>query len=307
MASVSLASEGSKRPFYPKKRFKTSSGVLLEHIFFDRGRPRTLVFVNGWSLKLSSWKSQMHQFPDYNLLFLNNRGHGDVSLGASTKDTFLSDCADDLGELLDHLGVGRVHFVAHSMGALIAVESITRRPCNLDVESLTFVNPAVGNPLDTFPLAKLVRPLLNGGRVTRNEERVVASLKLFFNSLTNPFLLRLYHSYFRIATGSKVSFQSFRKFIMSILDIHARTFVVAGKAMIARGGEIGEKFSSLGCPVLAITGDNDFLLSPKSLDILRERVPHAELEVFPKSTHFPQAERPSLFNSRVSDFYASLE
>lgn len=301
------SSRRRREPFYPKERFRTSSDVLLEYIFFDRKKPITIVFINGWSLRHSSWKAQMRDregrpchFADCNLLVLNNRGHGDVNLGDTDPSTYLTDCAADIRELVLHLGIADLHLVAHSMGALIATEFYDACSDSLDIKSVKFVTPVVGNPLDTFPASSLVRPLLKVTDHTIGHERLVSAAKLMLGSLSNPATLRLYYFYFRAASGSKVPFKFFRKYMESIIDVDPKTFVLAFEAMVSQGDRIGEKMRKIECPVLALTGERDFLVSPHSLDILKQRIRHAVVEVLAKATHFPMSERPTLVNAFIS-------
>jgi pimeloyl-ACP methyl ester carboxylesterase len=96
-------------------------------------KPQTLVFVNGWMLRLSCWRAQMRDhegnglFPKYNILFANNRGHGRVGLGDSSPRTYISNCAHDISELMDQVGAGAFHIVAHSMGGVIGTELHAQR------------------------------------------------------------------------------------------------------------------------------------------------------------------------------------
>ncbi|MBN2478333.1 alpha/beta hydrolase [Candidatus Micrarchaeota archaeon] len=120
MNSRIILDNGKTRIFYTKKNFKTSRNIQLEYIFVNRDSERTLVFVSGWALRHSQWKSQMHKFPRYNLLFFNNRGHGLTEMGKSTAKTYLDDCASDACDLALHLDLSKITLVAHSMGTLIS-------------------------------------------------------------------------------------------------------------------------------------------------------------------------------------------
>ncbi len=240
-------------------------------------------------------------FKGRNLLFSNNRGHGNSELGDSTEATFLTDCAKDRKELIEHLGLEQIHLVSHSMGALITTEmyEIDRR---FDISKIVFVTPAVCNPLRTFPWSNIAKPLLELTDDALVRERTIAGMKLLLNSLTNPITSRIYYAYFKMATRSAVSFDSFRKFMESVLNVDPEVFVMAFGSMIDNGDKIGEKMREITCPVLAISGQNDFLIAPRALRILREYIPGAQLEIMPQSTHFPQAEQPERFNSLVYEF-----
>jgi pimeloyl-ACP methyl ester carboxylesterase len=301
-----------KEIFYDRKQFRASSGNMVEYIFFDRGKKKTLHFVDGWALRLSCWKWQMRGkdgdglFKKYNLLFSNNRGHGDSELGDSTETTFLTDCARDRIELINGIGLHSVHLVAHSMGALIATQmhSMERK---FDIPSIVFVTPAVCNPLRTFPWADLVKPILDLADDKVVREKAIAGMLLLLNSLTNPVTSWMYYSYFKIRSGSAVTFDSFRKYMEAILNADPEAFVIEFGSMLENGDKIGNKMKGIDCPVLAMIGHLDFLIAHKAVDMLKGYVPRTQTIVMPNTTHFPQAERPEMFNSILWDFLTSCK
>ncbi len=301
-----------KERFYDRQKFKTSSGNLVEYIFFDRGKEETLHFVDGWALRLSCWKWQMRGkdenglFKQYNLLFSNNRGHGESELGDSTESTFLTDCAKDRIELITDMGLSRIHLVAHSMGALIATEMHSMER-TFDIPSIAFVTPAVCNPMKTFPWTDLVKPILDLADDKIVREKAITGMLLLLNGLTNPMTSWMYYSCFKIRSGSAVSFDSFRKFMEAILNADPEVFVMEFGSMLENGDRIGEKMKGIDCPVLAIIGHLDFLIAHKAVDILEMLVPHARIVVMPMTTHFPQAEHAEMFNGLLGDFLTTCK
>ncbi len=304
------------RRFEPKRTFRNSHGVQTEYIFFDRGREKTIVFVPGWALRLSCWKYQMRGengsslFPKYNLLFLNNRGHGDVPLNGSTPSTYLTDCAQDLSELMRETRIGKVHMVAHSMGTLITAEVYTMESDR--IETITLVCPAPGNPLESFPLAlKLGKAYEILTEIIR-EDWVVQATKLFLDQRIFPHLfppvVRYYYREFVKQTGSAVDFETFRKYLESVIVADSKTFMVAFRAMIQTGDKLGEQMELFRCPTLMVAGENDFLVSSEHvIEILRGRINELEVEKFDRTTHFPMAERSVRFNRTLEQFIGTNE
>lgn len=288
--------------WHPKMRFTTSSGVMLEYICMPqsgRSNPRTLVFINGWCLRHSEWKGQMHQFPDCNLLFSNLRGHGNSGLGGSTSSTYLQDCALDALELMAHLGLGRVTLVAHSMGCLVGtLVALDSR----QVDSMVMVSPVAGNPVDTLPYRWAFWPFLGTVEHSLKNPWTAQMVRWYADNFRSDALMMPSYLYFKASTRSGVSYSTYRKFIEAILDVKTETFLTAFNGMVENGNGIGERMGELGIPVLAVTGNNDFLVSPDSLEILRGRIPHIQTKLFWFATHFPHAERPEDFNRIVGEF-----
>ena len=50
------------------------------------------------------------------VIALDNRGHGESTKLYDPSDYHTSKMADDVRALLDHLGIGKVHLLGHSMG-----------------------------------------------------------------------------------------------------------------------------------------------------------------------------------------------
>lgn len=121
-----------------------------------------------------------------------------------------------------------------------------------------------------------------------------------------PLMAPLYAA-FKAATGSGVSFREFRKYLESVLDVKSDTLLVAFEAMVNTGDRIGELMEGLRVPVLVLTGENDFLVQPVSLEILKGRLMDCEMHILEKATHFPHAERPGKFNRLIGEFVSKLD
>src|SRR6185436_14905353 len=73
--------------------------------------------------------------------------------------------ADSAVALLDHLGIGQVHLVGHSMGGMVAQEIAARAPARLASLVLAGTSAAFGGPDETFRnqfLAARLKPLDEG-------------------------------------------------------------------------------------------------------------------------------------------------
>ena len=309
-----------KKPgaWFDKALFHTSQGVLLEYIHMRQvppeKNPRTLMFLNGIALRHSEWKNQMHKFPECNLLFFNARGHGEVRLGFSTPNSYLSDCGMDAAELAAQLDLRRITLVMHSMGCLIGTwmyRKAVRNSFLLDsrayIDSMVMVSPAVGNPLATIPKKDFSVPLLEAlEKALRNGtlEKVLRWYAKHFKEI--PLMAPIYAA-FKAATGSGVSFSEFRKYLETVLDVKSDTLITAFEAMVNTGDRIGEMMERLRIPVLVLTGGKDFLVQPVSLEILKRRLMDYEMHILEKATHFPQAEKPGEFNGYVSEFVQKID
>ena len=227
-----------KGAWFDKKLFHTSQGVLLEYIHMRQvppeKNPRTLMFLNGIALRHSEWKSQMHQFPNCNLLFFNARGHGEVRLGFSTPNSYLSDCGMDAAELAAHLDLRRITLVMHSMGCLVGTWMYRRAmgggfllDSNAHIDSMVMVSPVVGNPLATIPKKDLAVPLLEALDRALKNGTMETALRWYAKHFKEIPLMAPIYAAFRAATGSGVSFREFRKYLESVLDVKSDTLILS--------------------------------------------------------------------------------
>jgi len=305
-------------PWFEKGFFQVPHGVLLEYIYMEQvprqRNPRTLMFLNGIGLRHSEWKSQMHKFPECNLLFFNARGHGNVGLGFSTPNSYLFDCGMDAAELAAHLDLGRITLVMHSMGCLIGTWMYGRAMRNgfllgssAYVDSMVMVSPVVGNPLSTIPKKDLAVPLLEALDKALKNGAMEKFLRWYAKHFKEIPIMAAAYAAFRAVTGSGVSFSAFRKYLECVLDVKSSTLVTAFEAMVNTGDRIGEMMGGIRVPVLVLTGENDFLVQPVSLEILKERLMGYEMHIIEKATHFPQAEKSEEFNGHVSAFVQKMD
>ena len=98
--------------------FTTHDGT---RIFYKDWGPRDgqpIVFSHGWPLTADAWDSQMVFFANqgFRTIAHDRRSHGrsDQVWNNNTMDQY----ADDLGELIDHLGLQNAILVGHSTGWL---------------------------------------------------------------------------------------------------------------------------------------------------------------------------------------------
>ncbi|MFH1221826.1 MAG: alpha/beta hydrolase [Candidatus Micrarchaeota archaeon] len=283
----------------PQKKFSTSSGTLLEYIHLDRGKPRTIVFFNGWMTKNGIWKLQEKSLWDFNLLFTNNRGYGQSTLDGDKPSTYLYSCARDNAELLAHLRITNPDTVAFSMGGLIA--TAFHHEMQAAVRSMSFVSPAVSSPLETFRFAHLVQPLMIVLERTQGVTSLFGGLRIIAKlAKTDPAVAPLYLYLKHLRKDMK--FAEFAKYLNESLDLNAQASLLSLRAMFETGNDIGALLSEVKVPVFVVRGGSDSLVNEKSVELIRERVPSAMINIYEGLSHYPQIEQPKRFNQDLYEF-----
>jgi len=121
---------------------KCSSNVSLYYALFGRG-PVKVVLLMGIATSGLAWKNQIEylvSFPQYQVCVVDNRGSGRTVTPTGRITT--SWMAQDVEQLVNHLGWDKVHLVGNSLGGMIAQELALRIPEKL--LSLTLIATHAG-------------------------------------------------------------------------------------------------------------------------------------------------------------------
>lgn len=89
-----------------------------------------VVFIHGAGGSMVTWKYQIEAFqPFFNLLLLDLRGHGQSQgIQPEYKAYNFDIIADDVLEIVDHLGIARAHFLSVSLGSVVLQKLYEKRP-----------------------------------------------------------------------------------------------------------------------------------------------------------------------------------
>ncbi|MBY0243521.1 MAG: alpha/beta hydrolase [Burkholderiaceae bacterium] len=220
---------------------------------FDPALP-TVVLIHGAQNDHSVWALQSRYLAHHghSVLAVDLPGHG-RSQGAALPS--VEAMADWLLALLAALGVTRAALVGHSMGALIALETVYKAPDRVTKLALLGC---------TFPM-KVSDALLNTAR--DNEAAAIDMVNLFSHS-TMAQKPSCPGPGFSVMGGARRLMQRMSQINPEQLfytDFYACNAYANGDAA-AR---------SLGCPALFIFGAKDVMTSPKSAKGLLAAIPHA--------------------------------
>jgi pyruvate dehydrogenase E2 component (dihydrolipoamide acetyltransferase) len=240
------------------------NGVPLRYLISgDNGTP--VVFLHGLASDLESWQFvQSAIAQNSKTLSLDLPGHGDSGKDLSAWTGF-----DDIGglinQLIDRLGFGKIHLVAHSMGACIALSMARRVPERLS--TLTLVSPA---GFGVTPAKEFMDELLRA-RARREVQAVVKYLFADEHKVSRAMVDRLLN-YKRI-DGVEAVLQRFAE----LLAAERRT--------------TGEALAGIRTPVHIIWGTRDRIIPLTEKEALRTV---ASLNLLEGVGHIPQVESPAV-------------
>ncbi|MGW6495130.1 alpha/beta fold hydrolase [Nonomuraea angiospora] len=257
---------------------------MKDLFWLDTGAGRPLVLLHGGFLDHGMWDDQIPRFASrYRVIAPDARGHG-----RSANATEPYRLADDLAALLRHLDTGPAVLAGVSMGASIAVDTALEHP---DLVAAIVVSGAgTGEPYFTDPWTTRALATWHAAMAAGDLEGSVEGFMLF-------------------AAGPHRTLDDLDPGVAGRLRRMARATMskhTAGEPDLlvpVRG--TWERAAGIGVPVLAVNGALD---SPDHIGMaerLARSVADGRTVSIDGAAHYPNMERPDLFNDLLDDFASS--
>jgi pimeloyl-ACP methyl ester carboxylesterase len=271
---------------------KTRDGVSLYYEEAGRGTP--VVFVHEFTADLRSWEPQLRFFSRrYRCIAFNARGYPPSDVPRARGKYSQAIVADDIGEVLRHLGLRQAHVVGSAMGGNTVIHFGLRRPRG--ALSLTAINPGVGADPARAKRAQFLRDIETmaarfetlGVQEALRDHRVGPSRVQFLNK--DPRGFAEFGWRYRDLSGSGLA--------NTMRGVHAKRPPVHA---LERG------LRRLRVPLLVVTGDEDDKCLAPGIFIKRA-CRSAALAIIPWSGHLVNLEEPECFNRLLLQFLTLVD
>ena len=260
--------------------------------FVERGTGIPVVFVHGSLGTLESWGPQIDAFATrFRVIAYSRRYHWPNAAQPDGQEYSLSLHADDLIGLIEALGLERVHLVASSYGAYVALLVTLRRP-DL-VRSLVLAEPPILPWLGRTPagdslLHTFDRTVFKAARAAFVRDDSVGAVQRFWDGLagaTSPFDA--------LPEGARA------RLLRSVFELRLETRADPADYMPALAcKDIG----GIRSPVLLVTGER----SPRMFHVINEELARClaaeETVTVPGAGHGVNADNASFYNGAVLQF-----
>lgn len=260
----------------------------LEIHYREKGEGFPVVLVHGFTGNSRNWALTVPALTQrFRTISVDLRGHGHSAKPVRAEDYRLEAMAEDVYELLGHLGVRECYLAGHSMGGMVAQHTALDHP-EL-VRALVLVDTA----------AEIPQGLASEER-RRERERLVELARekgmeaVFEEQLrVNPLRERI--------EGNPEFLRTWREqFLMTSRE----AYMYCARGMAMRRPLIGE-LHRIAVPTLIVCGEKDEpFLGPSRR--MHEAIPGSRLEVIEGAGHSPQIEAPAAFNRVVMEFLARV-
>ncbi|MDE2379789.1 alpha/beta hydrolase [Bradyrhizobium sp.] len=267
----------------------TSDKVRL--YFEETGQGTPIIFLHEFAADHTNWEPQMRYFSrGHRCISYSARGYTPSDVPSGEVYSYKHFYTDALA-VLDHLGIGKAHFVGLSMGAYSSLQIGLNAPQR--ALSMTLAGVGSGSELDNLE-AWRKQCRANAEQFDTLGSAEVAKVTREAPSRI-PFLVKdpRGHADFYAALArhnSKGSANTMRGFQGGRPSIYTMT----------------EAIRKVPTPALIICGDEDDPCVEPSL-FLKKHLPAAGLAMFPKSGHVLNLEEPALFNETVERFVTLVE
>jgi 3-oxoadipate enol-lactonase len=216
--------------------------------------PDTLVLLHaamGSSRRLYAWVP--HLAGRFRVVRPDLRGHGRSEVPAESLPLTLDRLARDVIDLLDHLGVERVHLAGSSAGAIVSMQ-------------VAIAFPERVRTLGIFASTPGLRPS------NVNADRWVAQIRA---RGVRAFLAETIADRFDVSRVDP-------GFVEWFLDESARTRpeLLARFVPLMASVDLTDRLGLIRCPTLAVVPDHDPISSMAQYEVLRERIPDVEFVVY---------------------------
>jgi pimeloyl-ACP methyl ester carboxylesterase len=219
---------------------------------------------------------------DYTLILPDQRGHGQTSY--LPQPYTLDDMAQDLVALVQQLDLGPVHYVGHSMGAMMGPILALNHASAL--RSMTLIGGSAA-PEAAQRLAgyRQLVAAVRAGHHAPVAERLVG---LFFSKMS------------RATRKAEIG-----RFMDDFAHISGEGLHWTAEAVFSRQ-DLRPQLSQIDLPTLVLVGAADGVTSPEQARELADGIPNARLLVLPRVGHFLPVEAPHTVTGALRDFWESL-
>jgi 3-oxoadipate enol-lactonase len=259
-----------------------AGNLNLNYDIFGEGEP--LLLIMGFGMPGAGWLPSLPFFTGFKCIYFDNRGTGlsDKPDGIYTIESM----ADDASNLLQTLGIAKAKVFGVSMGGMIAQELTLRHPDQVS-------KVVLGCTMAGGPTAKMASPEILDRLLTANKLMATDPEKGF--DLLLPAIMP-------------------PEFVAQHPEI--KQMMIAGTKMLpptppetvdrAMAGiqqfNAYDRLGQIKCPVLIVHGDKDVLVLPENANLIKSKIPQAELYIIPGAGHAFQAADPVGIHQKIVEW-----
>jgi pimeloyl-ACP methyl ester carboxylesterase len=256
-----------------------AGSIDLNYETFGQGDP--LLLIMGFGLPGAAWAPTLPFMAGFNCVYFDNRGTGnsDKPDGPYT----IHAMAEDASNLLRALGIEKAGVYGVSMGGMIAQELTLHHP--EQVSKLVLGCTMAGGPQAARPSDEIVQKLVTGFEMmpTNMSDALDVMMPLLMPPefiAAHPEIKQLMSMGFQMAPPTPPA--TLERTITGITEFDAY-----------------DRLPQIKCPVLIVHGDKDVLVPPANAEIIKGKLPQAEVFIVPNAGHAFSVSDPVGVHNRI--------
>jgi pimeloyl-ACP methyl ester carboxylesterase len=256
------------------------NGLNIHHETQGDGPP--IVFVHGLGATSNVWHAQRTILSKYYRVIIYDRSGSGRSQQSRTGYS-IDAWADELAGLLDSLDVPSAVVVGHSLGSMI-VQRFAGKYANRTRALILAGGEAELPPHEKQILTERARSIEAHGLTTVVDPWLVAVLSAATRE-ANPALAGLVRDMFLSNDGP----------------------TYASHCLALRDGSVLSDHGNIRCPTLLLVGDQDMATPLGWQRQIAAGIANSRIRIIPNTGHMTMLESPTVFNTALLDFLASLD
>lgn len=274
------------------ERIEADEHTLYFELFGD-GTREVVCLLNGLAMQTPAWHGFLPRLrPDYDVLLWDYPGQGQ----SSTVDVpyHLDRIAGYLVNILDRIGVERIHLVGISYGGFVALEfarQFQQRLLTLNVSGILLSHETLFDMYEDLSL------------------RFYAGGPDAFELYTRYMYEKIFGETFVASIGSERLEKMRRSFYDRYKD-RTQALVRLTKAQDRFFAELESRraeYEGIETPALVLAGEDDRVISAKVQSKITSILPKSRFEVIPDTGHVLYIERPDVYFGKLREFFASRQ
>lgn len=275
--------------------FKSFDGT---EIYYEvRGEGEPLVFIYGIACLMNHWHFQVEHFSKkYKVITFDIRGHHKSAAAKENKNNSLEAISKDMPYLLKELGIQKAHFIGHSFGVPVLLETFRNHP--EIIRSLCFINGFAKNPIKNMFGLDIVEPLFYfiKDKYQKNPRLLNKIWKL---SVDNP-ITALSMGFVGGFNLKVTQYKDVEIYVRGVSHMPLSVFINFFEDMMKFNGD--GILSKINVPALIISGDKDMVTPQHFQHELHHKIKDSEITIVPYGSHCTQLDFPEFVNLRLDKF-----
>ena len=252
-----------------------------EIYYEDVGQGFPLLFLHGLTFDTRMWRSQVAALSGkYRCVSIDFRGHGQSA--APGGEYTLEVMAEDVYQVMRHLGLEQAHVAGLSMGGMVAMRLALAHPDV--VRSLLLLDTDAGpEEAEWAPQYEAMAQMV---RDQGPEAIMQGVIPVFFSQA--------------FIEGQPQKLEAFKE---QFLDIN-RDGIYRATLGVTWRRDIRDEIKGIRVPTLVIVGEEDIATTPEKAEAIHQRIVGSRLERIAGAGHMTPLEQPERVNALLGEFLA---